>query len=313
MKPVTRTIKSGQYLFHENDRSRELYVLQAGKVRVYKRINGKEIDLAILGKGAVLGEMALIEGKPRSASAKVLEDCTVVQIEAESIQDRIKGVPQWFHTMVKILSQKLRQTNSKIEAVSSERQGAALIVTLGYLFNEAKNKPLMWKVAELKLVQLLGSTYLKTAAMLENLCSREFVELRNGQIYLKNADEFENYCRYLRFLLRGAFKDFPDFHSGLFSLATEAAELFPSMINRDDTFFLINGDNLWALYLQCDLRDVHSQITDKLMNEGFLAFEKRLSNCQIEHPFSRSLLRLNNPGWMKLALYQKFKDADPTV
>ena len=47
MKPLTKTFKSGMHLFHENDRSRELYIIQAGNVKVYRQINGREVEIAV--------------------------------------------------------------------------------------------------------------------------------------------------------------------------------------------------------------------------------------------------------------------------
>ncbi|MFP4014429.1 MAG: cyclic nucleotide-binding domain-containing protein [Chitinispirillaceae bacterium] len=84
------------HLFRENNRSRELYVIQSGRVKVYKTMGSKEIERAMMGKGAVLGETALIFGKPRSASAVVVEECTTLQIESEVIQRKIQGVPSWW-------------------------------------------------------------------------------------------------------------------------------------------------------------------------------------------------------------------------
>lgn len=313
MKPVTRTLKSGLHLFRENDRSRELYIIQSGKVKVYKTVGSKEIELAVMGKGAVLGEMALIDGKPRSASAVVMEECTIMQIDFEAVQKKIQGVPSWYLHLIKLCSQKIRNTNIRLHAVSPQRQGAALIVTLGYLFEKNDYDPLKTASTKLKLIQLLGSNFLKTTKVLELLCEMEFIRQSGEELELVMPDELKKYCRYLRFLLRGNYRDFDKLHPGILNLAFLIAEQFPPLLEESSASFRLKGDLLWSFYLQCDLRDFHEIVTDKLMKDGLLTVEKKLSSCQIEHPFSRSELRLKNPGWMKLSLYEKFKDMDPSI
>ena len=69
---VQRACRNGEVLFTEGDRARELYILLAGNVSVYKRLpDGREECLATHVAGALVGELALIDGQPRSASARV--------------------------------------------------------------------------------------------------------------------------------------------------------------------------------------------------------------------------------------------------
>ena len=88
MKPLLKKYKAGTILFHENDHSRELYIIQTGKVKIYRMIGKHEMQLTVLGEGSVLGEMALIDGEPRSASAKVIEDSDLIQLDSETLMKR---------------------------------------------------------------------------------------------------------------------------------------------------------------------------------------------------------------------------------
>ncbi len=94
MKPITKIFKPGSYLFRENDRSRELFIIQSGTVNVCEKNGAHGIKLAQLSKGAVLGEMSLIDGKPRSASAKAIDECTSIIIYSETFFNNISEVPQ---------------------------------------------------------------------------------------------------------------------------------------------------------------------------------------------------------------------------
>lgn len=70
MKPISKTFKPGSYLFRENDHSHKLFIIRPGTIKVCKKNRIHEFELAQLSKGVVLGKIALIDGKPGSASAR---------------------------------------------------------------------------------------------------------------------------------------------------------------------------------------------------------------------------------------------------
>ena len=67
-----RDFPAGAVVFEEGDPGSRMYVIQSGAVRVLKRVGAREIELARLGAGEAFGEMALLEGRPRSATAVVV-------------------------------------------------------------------------------------------------------------------------------------------------------------------------------------------------------------------------------------------------
>ena len=71
---------TGTVLFREGDRGEEMFILQSGKVKISKKIRGVEKTLATLEKGEFFGEMAILNDKPRSASAETIEDCDMLGI-----------------------------------------------------------------------------------------------------------------------------------------------------------------------------------------------------------------------------------------
>ncbi len=68
-------------LFHEGDAGEEMFIIQSGRVKISKRIRGVEKTLATLEKGEFFGEMAILNDKPRSASAETLDDCDMLVID----------------------------------------------------------------------------------------------------------------------------------------------------------------------------------------------------------------------------------------
>lgn len=78
-------VPAGDYFFHEGDAGESMFMLEAGRVEVRKKAGDGEAVLSTLGAGDCLGEMALTDLAPRSASVRALEDCRGFEISAASL------------------------------------------------------------------------------------------------------------------------------------------------------------------------------------------------------------------------------------
>jgi|GEM_PF-2418181 cAMP-binding proteins - catabolite gene activator and regulatory subunit of cAMP-dependent protein kinases len=210
MQPFVKTYKKGITLFHENDHTRELYLIQSGSVKVYRKISNREIELAVLKKGAVLGEMALIDGKPRSASAVACDDCSVILIDADTFHDKISGVPQWFMSVIRTTSEKIRKANSRLESAYQQSHGLHIILALKYFFARSSasidgKKSLDSKLALRQLTQFLCTTHQRIMTVLEFLQKSGLVEIKDNHLLLQSSTGMDDYCLFLRLLGRKAF------------------------------------------------------------------------------------------------------------
>jgi CRP/FNR family transcriptional regulator, cyclic AMP receptor protein len=81
----TKNVESGETVFREGDVSDGLYIVLAGKVRIYKQNDdGNEVELATGAAGEYFGELALIDGGTRSASVASLTPCEFFVLERET-------------------------------------------------------------------------------------------------------------------------------------------------------------------------------------------------------------------------------------
>ncbi|MFZ2727693.1 MAG: cyclic nucleotide-binding domain-containing protein [Methylococcaceae bacterium] len=65
-----KLLNAGDYLFHEQDTSNDLYLINSGKVEIYKIGSAKKHSVSALGAGEICGELAFLDDSPRSASAR---------------------------------------------------------------------------------------------------------------------------------------------------------------------------------------------------------------------------------------------------
>ena len=84
-----RSASAQEVLFNEGDKGSDMYVVRSGSVRVFIKSGGKEKTLAILGPGEFVGEMSLLTGQPRTATAIVLEDAELLVVGARVLEEMI--------------------------------------------------------------------------------------------------------------------------------------------------------------------------------------------------------------------------------
>ena len=106
-------------LFNENDEGDSLYILCSGLVKISKGVmDNREKTLAILSAGTLFGEMSLIDGSPRSATARTLEETRVFIVDRDNFQRMVEDNPhigvKILQGLVRMLSQRLRETNEQI-------------------------------------------------------------------------------------------------------------------------------------------------------------------------------------------------------
>ena len=114
IQPAIRNLAAGDVLFREGEVGDFAYQIVKGKIEVCK-FNGDEyVTLSILEKGALFGEMALIDKQPRSAMARATEEATVKEIDQEALLGYLKNSPQTAFNMMQQLASYARNANEKL-------------------------------------------------------------------------------------------------------------------------------------------------------------------------------------------------------
>ncbi len=152
MAGSNRTLKENEIVFKLGDPADCMYIVRKGKLKVYFTKGTEEVQLALLVDGAIVGEMAFFDNKPRSASVKALAPTEVTVITKADFDKLLTQVPKWMVSMMQSLVGRLRQTNEKLQEVEAQvaREGGG-----GALILPNQKHPFQHVVRGLKLV-LLG-------------------------------------------------------------------------------------------------------------------------------------------------------------
>ncbi len=109
---TVRNVPSGTEVFHKGDSGDAMYLLERGRVRIsIQDDDGHEVTLADLAQGDFFGEMALIDGRQRSADATVFEDARFAVLSREAFLAFVRSSPDVALEMLAALTDRLRRTD----------------------------------------------------------------------------------------------------------------------------------------------------------------------------------------------------------
>ena len=112
-----RKAKKGEILLREGDAGAEVYLIESGRLRIYKTHNGLESTIAIVGAGEIVGEMSFLDSSTRSASAIAIEDCEVLVLNLNQFHAYLERQPAWLRQIIATLLSRLREQNEQAARV----------------------------------------------------------------------------------------------------------------------------------------------------------------------------------------------------
>ena len=102
-------LNPGERIFSEGDEGRDAYIIQSGNVRITRgRKERKEFMLAHMLNGDLFGELALIDEKPRSATAVAITDAELITLDRETFNREVSANPVQMRQLLKIFTERLR-------------------------------------------------------------------------------------------------------------------------------------------------------------------------------------------------------------
>ncbi len=104
---LSRSYPKDTMIFSESQSGHDMFIIQSGEVAISKVVDGNEVTLAVLHKGDMFGEMALLENKPRSASAIAHSDCRLMVVNHANFNQMVATQPQLISRLTTTLAERL--------------------------------------------------------------------------------------------------------------------------------------------------------------------------------------------------------------
>ena len=117
-KSVHRVFQKGTIIFHRESADRTLYLIASGRVRIYLvGESGREVTLNVCGPGETIGELALLDGRSRSASAAAIDDVVAYAILPEDFA-RLLNISPLAASVIRVLTARMRRATDDTESLA---------------------------------------------------------------------------------------------------------------------------------------------------------------------------------------------------
>lgn len=192
---VERPYKQADIIFREGDPGQILYLVKSGQVRIFiYGLDGSETSVILLGRpGDIFGELAVIDGLPRSATAVAMEPTILYTISREAFRNHMRQNPQLAHNFMQELSSRVRQNTRHIDTLTSlpvpQRLARKLMeLAQDYGQVEADGVALNTTLTQGQLASLIGATRESTNKALRDFRQHDWIRLDNGRIIILDPD-----------------------------------------------------------------------------------------------------------------------------
>lgn len=190
---VRRSYDKGAIIFAQGDAGDALYGVASGRIRISASgSGGQEVFLNIMEPGDTFGEIAVVDGLPRTAAATALDRATLIVIKRQSFLQLLEREPRLALHLLKLFCVRLRWTSELVEEsafLAGEARLAKRLLILATLHGRATEIGVMeLAISQAELARFLGISRQIVNQHLSEWRRRGWVEVARSRIVIRNAE-----------------------------------------------------------------------------------------------------------------------------
>ena len=202
-KQIRLSLTEGTILFCEHEPGNDCFIIQSGRIKISKVVDNQETILAILQPGDIFGEMAIIEGKPRTATASVAEDTNLLRINKANFQELVKVQPILATKLITLLSERIWVAYRQLSNLLLSSVEARLYdLLLTFLYKEhitiGPRVAHSFNLRGSDLLKMAGLDPVKDENHLVELFSGNILKLKEGKIVCSDLDKLRDRVNFYR-------------------------------------------------------------------------------------------------------------------
>jgi CRP/FNR family cyclic AMP-dependent transcriptional regulator len=190
-----RTFRRGQVVFTRGDPGDTVIVVVSGRVKVVVRsADGGALTLAIIGPGGVFGELVVADGGPRSSDAETLDECQLLLVPCEAIQEICVRVPSAAQALTAAIAATLRRlTDATADLIFLDlpRRVAKMLLSQP----SGEDGSIRLRMSQEELAHQVGGTRQSVNAALRDFERRGWIDSRDRTITVKQAAALGRFAR----------------------------------------------------------------------------------------------------------------------
>lgn len=227
-KCMSLILKKGRLLFKEGDKSRAMYLIKSGAIRLFTKKGNTTIEIDTIRAGQILGELAFLDGNPRSLSGEAIQDCELIEISGATFLNVLTKAPDWLKILLRTVVGRLRAANTRIRQLEAstasisydkdgnKRTGPFQYITyldfckvgVAFLLAASRNSTKCADGLDIDMGWVNRYSYLvmgvanaKITAVIDILVHAEFATQKSVKgvehLYFHNVDQFEKVLEFL--------------------------------------------------------------------------------------------------------------------
>ena len=193
-----RTYQAGEIIFSEYEPGDSFYLIQAGRVRITKIVGDIEKNIDILSAPEIFGEMAILEGAPRSATAIAVETVKVLEFNRANFEILMMGNPQIALRLLKVFTKRIYDQKRRFMILTLDDPQAKIAdvflmldETQGALNQgEELGDKRDFRVTVDDVAHWAGMNPAEVQTLLSHFSNQRRIELYSDHIVVKNINDF---------------------------------------------------------------------------------------------------------------------------
>src|SRR3981081_1168947 len=185
------TLKRGATIVSKGDPGNSLVVVVSGTVKIsISSPDGRSAILNLIGPGEIFGEVALLDGRARTADATANTNCEIYVIDRRDFIPFVRSQPALAMKLIELLCERLRWTSDQVEEVILQNLPGRLASALLRLTEKHKLAPAGRTIAitQQEISEMVGMTRESITKQLRAWAARNWVRLEHGAIVVLNAE-----------------------------------------------------------------------------------------------------------------------------
>ncbi|WP_348944365.1 Crp/Fnr family transcriptional regulator [Chitinibacter sp. FCG-7] len=190
----SRLVRAKQVVLAQGELSDEMYAVIHGRLKVMRsNSEGRELTLAILEAGEVFGELAMLDGGPRTATIEALEDCELLVLQRAMVDQYLNAHPLVMRSMIQTLCERLRSADELVQDTLFLPLPQRLAKVLRQLAQNhgdetAEGIRIDLKLTQQELANFVGATRESVNKQLSAWESQQWLSMRGGYILISHLN-----------------------------------------------------------------------------------------------------------------------------
>ncbi len=199
MKTKSRFFNKGEFLVHQNELSRHMFIINSGSVRIIRREGKHTIFISEVGPGGLIGELSLIDGLPRSASAVASSTVEATIVDAIEFDEVSARMPSWLAALGRSIAFRLRSVDKNLERSPDSYLHSSVVILLVY-FSVAEGNKTNFDYRDIvsNMSEILRVSHNHIESILEHIAEERYLRLESDNLIIADLEKFEEYSNSLR-------------------------------------------------------------------------------------------------------------------